>query len=310
MGKRFFENSESLRVLFIMMTAILAGVISMYLGILTALPIFGIDYETLNMVLEGTLDRKDYLGLLKYLQTVQGITLFIVPSLIIAYFSKNKIFSFLKMNNSPGILSILIIFMVIIFGQPIVNFSAEVNSWIPFPREVERWVREMETQYEQTVSLMVSGDTIKDLFINILVIAIIPAIGEEMLFRGIIQQSLQKRINNAHVAIIITSILFSAFHLMFLTFLPRLLLGLLMGYIFFWSRNLWIPIGAHFINNGLYVVLVFLFSNDPSSVTKKYESMGTSQGMQEAILVSLITVTLLLWIFYRKNKNNKVYNSL
>ena len=90
-------------------------------------------------------------------------------------------------------------------------------------------------------------------------VAIVPAIGEELLFRGLIQKYFRQIFGNPHAAIWVTAILFSAFHLQFYGFLPRMLLGAFFGYLFYFSRNLGYAIIAHFINNGFTVTLLYLY---------------------------------------------------
>ena len=101
-------------------------------------------------------------------------------------------------------------------------------------------------------------DSIIDLVFNLLVIAIIPAIGEELFFRGYLQQKLIKWNRSPHIGIIITAILFSIIHFQFSGLIPRFILGVLLGYIFYWSSSLWIPIIAHFVNNAQVLIIAYV----------------------------------------------------
>ncbi|MDZ7777205.1 MAG: CPBP family intramembrane glutamic endopeptidase [Bacteroidales bacterium] len=129
---------------------------------------------------------------------------------------------------------------------------------------------------------------------NLLLIAVIPAIGEELFFRGVLQKVFTDWFSNAHAGIIITSVLFSALHMQFFGFLPRFVLGVLFGYYFYWSRSLWLPIFAHFINNGAAVVVAFLAAR--GSVDVDYEEFGSYN--QESALVGIYFLLSMLLIFF------------
>jgi membrane protease YdiL (CAAX protease family) len=94
----------------------------------------------------------------------------------------------------------------------------------------------------------------EELLFNLLVVAALPAVGEELLFRGLVQRSVERWSGRSHLAVWITAVVFSAVHMQFEGFLPRLLLGAALGYLFLWTRNLWAPIVAHFVFNGAQVV--------------------------------------------------------
>jgi len=105
-----------------------------------------------------------------------------------------------------------------------------------------------------------------ELIFNVFLIGIIPGIGEELIFRGLIQRNIRKIIENPIAAIWITAVIFSAFHFQFQGFIPRLLLGALLGYLYYWTNNLWVPIIAHAFNNGIQVIMQYLYSEEISSV--------------------------------------------
>ena len=118
-------------------------------------------------------------------------------------------------------------------------------------------------------------------------VAMIPAIGEELLFRGVLQKQLIKGLGNAHVAIILTAVIFSAFHLQFLGFFSRALLGMLFGYLYYWSKNMWYPILTHFTNNGLALLLAIIYGvdMDAKDMTWRFGLFGLILGVSGLILL-------------------------
>lgn len=155
----------------------------------------------------------------------------------------------------PVLSALVIAFAISI--SPIVEWNAALQ----FPEwtgALGQYLANMEKQAEILVRAFTSNLTPATFTLVFVVIAIIPAIGEEFVFRGLIQTELQRAFGNPHVAIWLAAAFFSAFHFQFLGFFPRMLIGALLGYVYFWSGNLWLPIVVHFLNNGLQVIALYL----------------------------------------------------
>ena len=134
-------------------------------------------------------------------------------------------------------------------------------------------------------------------------IAIIPAIGEELLFRGVIQRLFINWTKNAHWGILITSILFSALHMQFFGFFPRMMLGILFGYLFLWSGSLWLPILCHFINNGSAVVYVYLEQRGLMGFSS--DTLGAENQDMLITIACSIAISGLLYLIYKKGKERQ-----
>src|SRR5690606_2422366 len=119
------------------------------------------------------------------------------------------------------------------------------------------WMKVQELQMEKITEKILQVTSFSGLLLNLLVIAIIPAIGEELLFRGCLQPVFHRWTKNIHIAIWITAIIFSAIHVQFYGFIPRMLMGAVFGYMLYWGRSIWLPIIAHFINNATAVIYTF-----------------------------------------------------
>ena len=119
-------------------------------------------------------------------------------------------------------------------------------------------------------------------------------IGEELTFRGIIQSLVTEKSNNHHIAIWVTAILFSAIHLQFFGFFPRMLLGAFFGYLLVWSGSIWLPIYAHFLNNSMAVVAAYMLNINLT--TDEYEKVGTiDNGTIWMAAVSLLLFALCVY---------------
>jgi membrane protease YdiL (CAAX protease family) len=122
----------------------------------------------------------------------------------------------------------------------------------------ENWARTTEDRATALTKYMTSFESPGEFILGLVVIAILPSMFEELAFRGLLQPELHRASGNIHVAIWLSSILFSALHLQFFGFVPRVLLGAMFGYLYFWSGNLLVPMIAHVVNNGLQVILIYV----------------------------------------------------
>ena len=183
---------------------------------------------------------------------------------------------------------------IIILSYPFISYIYELNQKINLPE----WALSYEQRAEQLTREFIKMDSLLDLGINLILIAIIPAVGEELLFRGYLQESFSKWLQNAHLAIIFSAFLFSAIHLQFHGFFPRFFLGILLGYLFLLSGSIMIPIFAHFVNNALVVIFSYTSFINYSSVTD-YKTTFVHA------LFSFISIVLLLFLLYNVIKNRK-----
>ena len=217
--------------------------------------------DTLNV--DSGIQKRNFI---RYSLLVNHIILFILPPLVLAFtFFKKKWYKFLgwrKLSFEKLIINGLVGSFLIIVSMPLVQFVYYWNKQLPLPE----WARAIDVQTNESIKNLLVTDASWELFFNIFVIAIIPAIGEEMVFRGVVQRKLERWFGNPVYAIWVAAVVFSGFHLQIEGFFPRLLLGALLGYLFYWSKSLWIPIIVHFVNNALQIVAMHFFEKDISTI--------------------------------------------
>lgn len=268
------------------------------IGFALLYPLFGINLlQTPDILSE--LELPHVLKAMKFLQLVNAIGLFFVPSILFAFLIHKKGNNYLKWNAGSHILLFLIIPLLMIGAQPLINVTAEFNKHLKLPdflKSLEIWMQRSENNAEVITQAFLAGTDINTYLFNLFLIAVIPAIGEELMFRGVFQRILNDWTKNMHIAIWISAILFSAMHMQFYGFLPRMLMGALFGYIFYWSGSLWIPILAHFVNNALAVTLHFLMNKGYQ--INFLEEIGTGKNALFFVACSAVIITLLLLQFY------------
>jgi membrane protease YdiL (CAAX protease family) len=234
---------------------------------------------------------------LKFLQAMYSIGLFIVPCFVFLKLAQENSLEFLKMKFFPTIISLLIVFAIMIVVQPLVELTGKWNAAFPFPEGIADWIKQTEGQGEVVTKAFLKADNIGVFLLNIFIMAFLPALGEEIFFRGMIQQYMTKAVKNVYIAIIITAVIFSAFHFQFMGFLPRMLLGIILGCIFVWSRNIWVAIFAHFLNNGAAVTLDYLNQRNVIS-EEQLESVASDNVL--VVLLSLVLLGMLLFALYKR----------
>lgn len=193
---------------------------------------------------------------------------------------------FLRLDRSPALKPILAacFFMLAVF--PVAQFTYWLNQQIPLPE----WAGALENNAAAMLEGLMNMESIWELFFNLFVMAVLPAVGEELMFRGVVQQKLRQQTKNAHLAIWITAIIFSAIHMQFEGFLARLTLGAALGYLFYWTKNLWIPIIAHFLVNGLQIAMQYFFEAKMDEITEKAEDLSNVPWASAAVGLVLIYV--------------------
>jgi uncharacterized protein len=232
---------------------------------------------------------------LMLIQAVSHVFAFLLPSLLYWRWGEQQhLTKFIKKPFPPTYILLLALLTVLVF-MPFDSWIIEWNSQMHLPQGLERvenWMRREEDQLARLTQYLTNFTQYWQLIIAVLVIAVIPAIGEEILFRGLVQRKIFNKTANMHAAIWIAAALFSAIHLQFYGFVPRLLLGAMFGYLYAWSANLWVPIFAHFVNNAFTVVLLFL--NNRGVLDFDIESSQSTVSWPFALLSLLATILLLV----------------
>ena len=237
---------------------------------------------------------------LKWLQCIQTLSLFLLPALLCAWVwdDKHRPFRWLRMDVKSAWHVVGLAALVMVCAIPGINLLADLNNRIVLPEclsSLEQFFRQMEEEAALLTKRFMQADNVWVMMINMGLMAVLPALAEEMSFRGVLQQLLGGR---RHVAIWLTAVIFSAIHMQFYGFIPRMLMGALFGYVFVWTGSLWVPIVMHFVNNGMAVLLYYILSSKGVSIDTNYaDTLGAGTTWWLGI-ISLLTVGILLRVLY------------
>ena len=215
--------------------------------------------------------------------------------------------TFFKLNTPTLIPLFILTALLFYFSAGFFQWTIDINQAMHLPdflAGLEKWMRQQEDQLATLTQRFLYMPSAVDLAINLLMIALIPAIGEELLFRGCLQPIFGRLAKNAHVGIWLAAIVFSAIHLQFYGFIPRMLLGALFGYLYYYGNSLWYPVLGHFLNNGSAVVAVFIYQQNGLSVAEAMKQDGAGRFHLISVVLSAVITIFLLYKFYQITRQN------
>ena len=233
----------------------------------------------------------------RFLNTLASFFAFGLPTIILGRIVHVKAFEYLGFRIKVSSKQIILALMIAFVGLIISGALSEINLAIPLPAKWLAAAKEAEAKYKESMMSMITMKTMSDYLLSILVMAVAPAIFEEMLFRGAVQKIFVGWFKNSFWGILIASVLFSAIHFSFFGFLPRVALGMILGYVFYFSRNLWLNIFIHFLYNGIIVTQLFVAAKQGKQIDKAMdETMPIWLGM-----IAVISIFVLLRLFKQQS---------
>lgn len=254
--------------------------------------------SVIAIILWGLLNDGSLISL-KWLQVIQSVCVFILPCITCSYLWADQPWKWLRLTSLPHFWPIILTVLLFICGIPFINLLSHLNEQLRLPEfmaDIEAWMQASEANAGNLTEQFLQDSTFAGLLFNLFVMAICPALSEEVLFRGTLQPLLGEK-RHPHIAIWSTAILFSATHMQFYGFIPRMLLGAMLGYSVFWSGSLWLGIIGHAVNNGMAVVSYFM-ANRKHYDTNYMDQIGTGDSLWLGI-VSGICVGALLYALRR-----------
>lgn len=290
--------SQLMFSIFVIISSFLAFLV---ISLVIAIPLFGVD-SIMNLPIMNDFNNPDSIRILKYFQVVQSIGVFIIPPFILSWLFYGNIVEYLSLNRSINFASVLLVLVISFSASPFINLIGELNENLRLPdwlSGLENWMKSTEEKAAELTETFLKVETFSGLIFNIFMIAFLPAIGEELLFRGVIQRIFTNWTRNFHWGIWISAILFSALHMQFYGFIPRMFLGVLFGYLLVWSGSIWLPIVAHFINNAVAVIAMYMI--DKGMLSSEIENIGSTSDSYYMAAVSFLLIVVFMLMIKRQN---------
>jgi membrane protease YdiL (CAAX protease family) len=226
---------------------------------------------------------------------------FYLPSVVLQ--KREPLHRYFPIEKAAPIFYVLAVAVLVAFS-PMMELIAEWNAQMTLPESlkgVENWMRTQEDASNDLIKKVVMVDHLGLLFLNLVVLAVFPAIAEEYYFRGSLMHIFNRVFKNIHVTIWVTAIIFSAIHVQFFGFFPRVILGAFFGYMLIWTNNIWVPILGHFVNNAIVTVLAFFYT----AQGKTFEELQTYDSYSIFVYLGSFMLTVVIAVlFYKKSKSN------
>jgi membrane protease YdiL (CAAX protease family) len=247
--------------------------VGMFLSMVLVKVLFGYGMVEMQQLLQNPTDYPEGRQALLVYQGVTMVCGFALGALAFIKFNKGDVGEYLSPKTQVPFNALLLSAVLIILIMPANSWLIEWNVNFQFPaflKEMEAGMKAKEEQLKVLTEYLTKFDSLGALLFGMVIIAVLPAICEELLFRGVLQQELIRWFKNPHVGIILASFIFGAIHFQFYGLFPRMALGMVLGYLYYWSKNIWVPIVGHFMNNGF--TLLFLYLHQQGQVDVKVES--------------------------------------
>lgn len=298
---RSTQRHPFISLIFLLLLILIGALIFTLLGVVIAGAVYGL--PDLLKFMSG--DLTSNLPLTKLVQISSSTGMFILPAIFFAKIESSNWKAYLKLNPFlPVLFSLTVLLMFL--SVPLLELSVVINKSMKLPgflQELEIWMRLKEDQMAELTKHLLTMNTVGALSVNLIMLAVIPAIGEELIFRGCLQRLFNAITQNHHLAIWLTAIIFSAIHMQFYGFIPRMLLGAMFGYLLVWSNSLWLPILAHFVNNATAVITAYIYQRQGKSLE---ELNQTDTVSWLACLASFVATAVLLWYFHQRAQTQQV----
>lgn len=243
---------------------------------------------------------------LRVITLVQDVILFIFPPIICAAIYAVNPVRFLRISDSVPLGSLVLAVATLVCAIPAMNWIIYLNENMTLPESLkgfEEWMRASEANAADSVKLLTGGTSVGSLIMSVLIVGVLAGFSEEIFFRGGVQRLLATKPMNIHWAIWITAFIFSAIHLQFFGFLPRLLLGAFFGYLLYWTGTLWIPIACHVFNNSVIAIATWMNSRGAAESSVVDEIGRNFPTQWPWILASFLLTIVLLTALYKSRQS-------
>jgi uncharacterized protein len=237
---------------------------------------------------------------LRLMQFISTLFFFFLPAFFYAKICHKNALQHLGFIKMPHIKQLILVGAIMFFALFIVGTLGEIWHQIPFPKNWQAQFKAAEEAYNKQMQVMARMNGVGDYILSILIVALLPAVFEEAIFRGALQNLLSRWIKAPVWAIVITAIIFSAVHGSYDGFVPRFVLGFILGWLFYRTGNIWINIAAHFLNNAIGITMLYVYSkpNQPTDLSKLDDRFPIWLGA-----VGVIAVIALLIAFDKASKD-------
>ena len=268
---------------------------------LVSLPVWSVMTGTSIKTMEENLTNPAFSNAIKVIQTITVIIGFLLPAIFTALLLNRKPMKLLGFAGRINGNQLGLVLLIVIFSLVVSASLGYLNELIPLTQKLRVLFDKWESDYNKQVEVIIGLNNVTEFVIAIILLAFLPALCEEALFRGGMQTFLTRSTHKPWLSIIIVSFIFSIAHFSFYGFLPRFFLGIMLGLLFQLSGRLWLSILAHFLNNAAAITVIYVYKLQGKSLK---EAIAESEGTLWGLLALPVVIMLFVW-FYRFSKLGK-----
>ena len=238
------------------------------------------------------------LAALKFMQIINHTGIFLCTGLLYQYLVNGSAVKGTGFIKIPDGRELFLMIMILVTTLPWISSLYQWNRSLSLSsfQELERILQEAESEARQLMDVFLREPTPAGIAVNLLMVCVLPAVGEEILFRGVLQNLFRQWWKNGHLAVWISALLFSAIHMQFYGFFPRMALGVILGYMVLFTGKLWLPVIAHFLNN--FMAWVAFMSTESTAGDTSFEEIGFT-GSIWISAGSLVLTFSLMWVLWK-----------
>ena len=264
--------------------------ISMMAGAFISFSIVASILHTSISEMQTILLSSEHSMMAQFANALASLIAFGAPSIIISFFAKGYWLRNMGFNSISNMHQVLLVILLSITGLFLSGALGDLTEKIPLPASLDAWAKGMEDQYKKALLAMTQMKSWVDLLFALITVALVPAIVEELFFRASLQKIFMDIFDKPYWAILVTAIIFSAFHFSYFGFLSRMSLGIVLGCIYYFTKTIWLPMLMHFINNAIGVTALYLVRFD----SKKVDAVVNGNLTYYWVFIAIIVVYLLL----------------
>ena len=250
--------------------------------------------------------KTNEINAMRMFQGIVSLGTFVISAFVISLIFKERPLEYLGLDSFPKPVYLLIVPVLLIVSMPFLSWLVEMNSKLTLPAflsGLENTLKEMELKNERMYDLMLTMDNYNQLFLNLLVMALIPALGEELFCRGVLLNVIYDYSGKFLRSVIIVALIFTLFHMQFYKFVPMMVLALLLGLFINWTHSLWASILFHFLNNTFAVAGSFYYQRGVKNILT-----DDTAHMPYLLTIGsfIITIALIAWINKYSKRNSEI----
>lgn len=297
----FREVKPLIKMIVTLLSIIAIGIIVYFIGILVTKLIFSLHLDDVNHAIFGRYENLTDQQV-KLIQVFQTLGFFVLPGVFLFWLFSNPVENYFGVTYRIKPVLYVLTIATIVISIPFINWIIHINDLISFPDfmgSFEQTVNENEAYQEDIIKRLLVVNDFPKLLLAIFMVGVLPAIGEEFIFRGVFQKIFLEASRSSHYAVIITAFIFSFVHGEFHGFIARFLLGIFLGYVMVWGKTIWLPVVGHFIFNTVNIFIYYFINHNGTGLSL---GIGNHTTSILVLLLSILITSTLIFLIYRTSR--------